>query len=1216
MFFPSPAERPVPGFVRADFPFPLALTCARLEAQMDCDEPIAAAWALRDAFECAVKFTACAAIADFLQAQPTRDDAAALAALLLKPQGLSLGDWHTLLEIALKSSGRESRRLPELFGVFFQGGAGKKPSRTAVNASIDGSDKSFVTWRNRVFGHGVFREERGYYADETRKRLPDLVRFCEALRPVLAGWRLIGLTPGGERVDWTGCEAPPVATGERHKHKPWGDPLPMRLVPQDHAGRAELDFGPLLTVQRCEVCGEPAAFFFDRHRYDRERDKHRTHFLDYRRGHPGERKDWSEARRLAGLLPAGFEWQRASWDAEEVVEGVRLTFADFETEYLRPAYLLDALWQTVADRPGGYVQVSGPAGLGKTYLVRGLEQESAERGVPVLAYHILPGARADYQTFVGELHATACERLSRARTVQPQVAVGSVAELQEQFAGYLTTLMKANRLDALVLAIDAVDELAEPDGSSPVNAATILDLLPPAEKLPEGCFVVLTSRPEMRPGIRARLDRLRVAAGDERFVALDLRPDAPANEALLRAYLSAHLREPLRAASHVDEVLRRSGGVFLYAYHLARALTAGAFADTAALPEGKEFYPAYLARLRERVGAELHEAVYLPALLLLAAARAPVTLEQLTRWGVPGERLRFALIDLRDFLREHRVRRWHESLNREGDNRYEMAHEAFVRFVSESAEYGPRYRQAHGTIADAALAAHGGRWEEIDPCDEAALYALRFLPLHLRLAGRPEAEENFQCNGEYALGCWKVASTCQAQARYDLAVELFRTVEIVLRRLVEEVGAAELSQLLAMTLSSKGNALWALGRLGEALGCLDEAIAAVRRLVHEEGRAGLATYLGRTCNNKGNVLQGLGRLGEAVGCYDEAIAVLRRLVHERGSPELADYLATALITALINKGAALEAQGRPGDAVGCHDEAIAALRHLDHGGGSAALANNLARALVNKGNALQKVDRLGEAVDCYDEAIAVRRRLVEREGRAELTDDLTLALMNKGVALRSQGRLGEAVACYDEAIALLRRLVHDGGRAELANDLAMTLVNKGVALDGLGRLGEAVGCYDEAIAVLRRLVHDQGHPKSANDLAKALIYRGVAVEVTGSRLEALDHFSEAIRWYEQLIEAGLRHLTPELVNGYMIRFDPLRQMARWGDAAADVTRVVHLCQPILEEGEPTPALVRELTKLLRAVDRLGPEERAQLDAALGDDANLVRQLCERFVPKG
>jgi tetratricopeptide (TPR) repeat protein len=1166
MFFPSPAERALPAFVRAEFPFPLALTCARLEAQMDRDEPIAAAWALRDAFECAVKFSACVAVADFLQAQPERDVTAALAGLLLKPQGLSLGDWHTLLEMGLKSSGREERRLPELFGVFFQ--TSKKASRTAVNASIDGSDRSIVAWRNRVFGHGVFKEERGYYADETMKRLPELVRFYEALRPVLAGWRLVGLTPGGERVDWTGCEAPAAATaGERHEHQPWGDPLSMRLVPQDYPGQAELDFGPLLTVQRCEVCGEPAAFFFDRHRHDRERDKHRTHFLEYLRGHPGERKDWPEARRLAGLLPAGFEWQRTAWDVEEVVEGVRLTFADFETEYLRPAYLLDALWEMVKDRPGGYVHVSGPAGVGKTYAVRGLEKESAERGVPVLAYHILPGARADYQTFVGELHATACERLPRARTVQPQVAVGSHAELQEQFAGYLTMLMKANRLDALVLAIDAVDELAEPDGSSPVNAATILDLLPPAGRLPEGCFVVLTSRPEMRPGIRERLDRLRAAAGEGRFVALDVCPDAPPNEALVRAYLSAHLPEPFRAPQHVEEVLRRSGGVFLYTYHLARALAAGAFANPAALPEGRVFYPAYLARLRERVGTELYESVYLPALLLLAAARAPVTLEQLSQWGVPGERLRFALIDLRDFLREHRVRRWHESLNREGDTRYEMAHEAFVRFVGESNEYGPRYRQAHGMIADCALAAHGGRWKEIDPWDEAGLYMLRFVLEHLRLAGREEDEDRLLSDHLYAVGCWAVADTADGRARHRLAVELYAMMEVIFRRLVEQDGCAELSNYfaLAATLTGKGVALNSLERPAEAVVTHDQAIALYRRLIEQEGRADLAGNLAQALVNRANALLDVGRLAEAVAANDQAIAMYRRLVEQEGRDELAGSLAAAL----RNMGVALRRQECPADAVAA-----------------------------------------------YDQAIAIYRCLVEKDGRDELANDLAMALVNRAIALPDLGRSAEATAAYDQAIAIYRRLVEKDGRDELTNNLAAALMNKGVTLRNLGQPAEAVAAHDQAIAIRRRLVEQEGRDELADDLARALMNKGSALDDMKSVEQALLSYSQGIRWWEHLIDAGLRHLAPNLVKGYRIRFDLLRPMARWPESAADVARAVQLCHPILEDGDPTPALVRELTNLLRAVDCLGPEERAQLDAALGGDTSLVRELCERFVPKG
>ena len=41
------------------------------------------------------------------------------------------------------------------------------------------------------------------------------------------------------------------------------------------------------------------------------------------------------------------EWERTSYDQEEVAEGVHLVFRDFESEYLRPAYLLDAFWDIV-----------------------------------------------------------------------------------------------------------------------------------------------------------------------------------------------------------------------------------------------------------------------------------------------------------------------------------------------------------------------------------------------------------------------------------------------------------------------------------------------------------------------------------------------------------------------------------------------------------------------------------------------------------------------------------------------------------------------------------------------------------------------------------------------------------------------------------------------------------------------------------------------------
>ena len=101
---------------------------------------------------------------------------------------------------------------------------------------------------------------------------------------------------------------------------------------------------------------------------------------------------------------------------------------------------------------------------------------------------------------------------------------------------------------------------------------------------------------------------------------------------------------------------------------------------------------------------------------------------------MPGDRLRFALIDLADFLRLHRTKNWHESLNDEpGEDRYEIAHEEFVRFARSALT--EKFRAAHARIAKSAFARHTGRWDQLDATEDADLYDLRFVLPHLDDAG-------------------------------------------------------------------------------------------------------------------------------------------------------------------------------------------------------------------------------------------------------------------------------------------------------------------------------------------------------------------------------------------------------------------------------------------------------------------------------------------------
>jgi hypothetical protein len=90
-----------------------------------------------------------------------------------------------------------------------------------------------------------------------------------------------------------------------------------------------------------------------------------------------------------------------------------------------------------------------------------------------------------------------------------------------------------------------------------------------------------------------------------------------------------------------------------------QALAVGAF-ERGELPSADRFYPAYLARLRERVGDTLYEGVYRPLLLFLIAAQGPVTLDQLAGWGLRRDGSQIALYDIADFIEGVRARPWHE----------------------------------------------------------------------------------------------------------------------------------------------------------------------------------------------------------------------------------------------------------------------------------------------------------------------------------------------------------------------------------------------------------------------------------------------------------------------------------------------------------------------------------------------------------------------------
>lgn len=109
--FPERSRRAVFNDLIGSFPFPLAITYARLQELLDGQKPVAAAWQMSNAFEGLIKLLASLAVPNALHARANHELASALAGHLLKPSGPGLGDWHPLIEEARRCGARKHGHL-------------------------------------------------------------------------------------------------------------------------------------------------------------------------------------------------------------------------------------------------------------------------------------------------------------------------------------------------------------------------------------------------------------------------------------------------------------------------------------------------------------------------------------------------------------------------------------------------------------------------------------------------------------------------------------------------------------------------------------------------------------------------------------------------------------------------------------------------------------------------------------------------------------------------------------------------------------------------------------------------------------------------------------------------------------------------------------------------------------------------------------------------
>jgi hypothetical protein len=225
----------------------------------------------------------------------------------------------------------------------------------------------------------------------------------------------------------------------------------------------------------------------------------------------------------------------------------------------------------------------------------------------------------------------------------------------------------------IVLAVDALDE------SDRLGLAATVNVLYLPSSLPEGVYVVVTTRP---------LDDLRLSVAQVQV--LDLEADSEGNLQDITTYIEAYVeREGMQkrletwgvsAEQFVTALRTKSQGNFMYLYYVLPAIEDGRFVKGALdeLPEGlMAYYRRHWRQMREGNEAEFDQ-VYEPIVCILGVAQEPVTAQQIANWtklerGQVKESIRL----WREFLEEEQV---------DKERHYRIYHASFQDFLKEQVD--------------------------------------------------------------------------------------------------------------------------------------------------------------------------------------------------------------------------------------------------------------------------------------------------------------------------------------------------------------------------------------------------------------------------------------------------------------------------------------------------------------------------------------------------
>jgi hypothetical protein len=627
-----------------------------LDDEIDAGRYRGALLIARDCWEAAIKFCGIALYADLVGTVGPDHQACTselVMPLIVKPP--SMGDWldfwlaSSKLAVRLNATG--ALLVPELSGVLHV--ALREGGRLHVTATTRLLHQA-VEWRNETIGHGACSHSLDSvkaWVVEQRSRLAEVLNALTCMRAI----RVFGSSPAGGVVEWNVREQPRVAAAEP------GYPYFQVWMQRDKQTRV---LSPLLlaTAQNSTL----SLLTFDK-------VARGYFFLDYFLGtkvrfpvvpeiHEIEAR-LSIASRLRDLET--FRQGRALSSTEQAYSGSVLRAleqiefgSDLDRWYVKPTYILQALEDACAGLSAtegrGYFHLVGGPGTGKSWFIAKLNSPGAfSHAGEVISYHIRAGMRQNPELFIASLHEQV--QAPEGHNVHgARIRLEAWPNPADAVAAFFGDVLAVSAQERLILAIDGLDELLDPEPGQ----LSILDFLPPPERLPDDVLVLISSRAdgELRERARGFVEKIRSGVHGRLYRLFDISNRSDRHRSLLQDYLSE--RHGITDLVLLNGILDCCGGSFLLAALLGKLYSGNRSLDSAnLLSDLAGVYDAYLGAKRQTLGEELFRHLHQRIVNLLAVSPEPLSLGRIADLlGLQEERVLFALFDIGELFSTVRER--------------------------------------------------------------------------------------------------------------------------------------------------------------------------------------------------------------------------------------------------------------------------------------------------------------------------------------------------------------------------------------------------------------------------------------------------------------------------------------------------------------------------------------------------------------------------------